>query len=706
VVQHNSLEQIVSSLEAYRHILGNDVVDLSVAALKQKLGRQLDSLPVVREQPVHQTQAAVILVADLVNYTALSARLDAEELHVAMNQVWQWLDRVIQRWDGHIEQHRGDGLVAVFSLNRGQDAPQRSVWAALAMQAELTLLQQQTHLLPRHALQMRIGLHLGNVTIGLVGSEQATMSVGETVRVAEQLEQLAPVGSALISHELYQLVGRWFEVEPFMPADQVAAEAVQPLATATYLVVGDKPRNFWRHLRLNETIPHLIGREQEHDLLQQTLMQVVAQQQAHMLTILGRMGLGKSHLLYHFEQWLNLAPVSVLLLRGRVQPDWLQWPVSPLGNVLADLLGLRLHDSHYVLTHKIRTGLQTYLPAADVSEATAVLESWLGLSSDSSTDTADRFSLAKWLMVLVQLLQGVVAKETSRQERPIQAVVLLLEDLHRADESSLNFIEALFRQCQDLPLLLLASGRHTLRGKRPSWPTAIKANRHTLLKLLPLSIIDTRHLASAFMPQATTLPLTFYDFLVTEAKGIPLYIREAIRLLQLEGDLLTGDAAKSAFYSHRPGMLPALPRVLSDLFEYQLATLPQEMLVTLQQAAVVGYRFWDTAVSYLSSPKLNGRSESDVAIVLDKLRQAGLIRWQPFSVYRGAQAFSFNHMLLRRLLYQQVPAAQRQIYQQQMAVWHQQQQANRRGAFYLPGLANAFTASLQDDPTAPTAVRR
>lgn len=706
------IELAVSRIEDHLDVLGRDVVMLSVSALHEKLA----ALPhtatptpffFLSDEKQITTENVTVLVARLLD-GATGLPLAVEQQATAVSGARRLFGHLVQRWGGVVMPQPDNWLVALFGLDGAVDsASQRAVWAALALQTELAVWQAEWEVEGQNGrLQIRVGLHQGDIPLDLLADTSSGSFWGQTMHLAQRLEQAAPAGGHLLSYAVYQSVSRYFEVEPLpLPPRSDDNGSSASLQTVAYQVVGRKKIGFWQPLRSNGMIPRLIGREAEQQQLQHAFEQVVQQQHAHLVTVTGQVGVGKSHLLYHFEQWLNLASVPVLLLRGRVKPGWVQWPQPPLGHLFASLLNLSLLDSKQVLQHKIRTGLARYLPEANVATACAVVEQWLDLSPVA----AGGHSPAHWLMVLVRLLRGVVSQQSAVEEsRSPQAVVLLLEDLHEADELSINFVEALFRQCRDLPLLLIGSAQPTLHSKRPSWPTDIPAEQQSALKLPPLSAIDTRHLISEFLPHLSPVPLRLYEVLVAAARGNPLYIREAIRLLQLEGSLKPSEplwlaarldevGVSHVVAPYRGGPL-TLPDSLPALFERQVTAVSPLAHAVLQKAALVGYWFWDTAVAYLNQQQTNAPNNqlSPITAVLQALVVCGLVRQQPFPIYWRAKGYMFCHPLMRQVLYEQISHQQRQYYQQQIEQWRQQ-----FGEQTLIALPNLITSRESIGPNQP-----
>ena len=161
VFEREDLEAAIEALERERVELGDVVADTAVAALRQKL-MSLQTRDGRMEQ-------ATVLVADLSGFTAMSEMMDAEEVGLTLNALWQRLDRVVEVWGGTVDKHTGDGLIALFGLPTPyKDAPERAVQAAFDMQLEVAVFNEQAlqRLQSDHfwvRLRLRIGIHSGPV---------------------------------------------------------------------------------------------------------------------------------------------------------------------------------------------------------------------------------------------------------------------------------------------------------------------------------------------------------------------------------------------------------------------------------------------------------------------------------------------------------------------------------------------------------------
>jgi len=203
VAEREQLEQAIATLEAQRALLGDAAVDTALAALRVELAKlQAQSVAEQRKQ-------VTVLFADVSGFTAVSERMDAEEVRDTMNALWRRLDAVITAHGGMIDKHMGDAIMAVWGTQAAhEDDPERAIRAALAMQAEM-----EPFFASGAALAVRIGINTGPVLLGAVGTTGEYTAMGDTVNVASRLEHAAPVGGILISHDSYRHVRGVFDVQ-------------------------------------------------------------------------------------------------------------------------------------------------------------------------------------------------------------------------------------------------------------------------------------------------------------------------------------------------------------------------------------------------------------------------------------------------------------------------------------------------------------
>ena len=253
--EREQLEQAIAHMESQRTVLGDAVVDATIATLSEKLA--VLQLSPAYPLPAEQRKQVTILFADASGFTEMSEVMDAEDVREMMNDLWARLDGAIVTHGGMVDKHVGDQVMALFGAPTArEDDPERAIRAALVMQAELHAFR-ETWQIP---LEMRIGINTGPVLLGEIGTTAEYTAMGDAVNLASRLEEAAPKGGILISHNTYRHVRGVFEVQSLGSIRiRGRVESVQ-----VYLVQEAKPRAFRVATRGVEGVEtRMVGREAE-----------------------------------------------------------------------------------------------------------------------------------------------------------------------------------------------------------------------------------------------------------------------------------------------------------------------------------------------------------------------------------------------------------------------------------------------------------
>ena len=657
------LEQGIAALEAQRETLGDSVVDAMLAPIQEKLtALHLEPRPALRAD---QRKQVTVLFADISGFTALSDKMDAEDVVDKMNMLWDRLDRVILRHGGEIDKHIGDGVMALFGARVShEDDPERAVHAALDMQKEIQAFDAEH---PEAQLQMRIGLNTGPVLLGEVGSQREYTAMGDTVNLASRLEKAAPVGKVLISHDTYRQVRGLFDMYSQPPLHvKGKTEPVQ-----TYLVTQVKPRTFRLQTRGIEGVEtHMVGRSRELSQLQSALRSVIDERKLQVITVSGEAGVGKSRLLYEFDNWAELIPESWRIFKGRANEATHHLPYALLRDLFLFRFEIAESDSLTVAREKLEQGIVKFMPA----DAEAVMKSHfighlIGFDFSSSPflygvlhDTKQMRDRA--LHYLVQFFAAVA------REPGLGAVVLLLEDIHWADDGSLDALSYLLQSRLDIPLLVLSFLRPTFFEKRPEWLT-VAQSRHTHIALRPLSQLESNQLLDEILKKAREVPNALRELVVSRAEGNPFYVEELIKVLIDEQAIVPGEDEWQVV----PEKLSTLriPPTLTGILQTRLESLSPAERRGLQCAAVIGRVFWENAVAYLEHTPDTAQAglspDTSLGETFQNLLRRELIFNRHVSAFVGTREFIFKHALLRDVCYETVLKRLRHTYHELAATW-------------------------------------
>jgi class 3 adenylate cyclase len=637
--ERSDVEHAIAALESQRALLGDAVVEIALAPLREKLAALASA---AQEQ---QRKHATILFADVSGFTALSETMDAEDVNDIMNALWQQLDTIITQHGGVIDKHIGDAIMAIWGAHIARENdPEQAIRAALAMQAALTTMRAAQPV----ALFLRIGINTGPVLVGTVGTTNEFTAMGDAVNLASRLEHAAPVGGILISHDTYRHVRGLFDVEVRAPL-QVKGKA-QPIQT--YVVEQAKPRSFALPARGIEGVEtRMIGRDTDLLFLQQAIRAVITDREAQSITVVGDAGIGKSRLLYELRSWIELIPERITLFLGRATQETRRRPYALLRDIFAFRFGIHDSDTAVIAREKLMTG-------------------WLEMLGEQHPEVLRKGHLMGHLLGFdfseSPLVAGIVDDPRQLRYRALQAiselftafsqqdpVLIAVEDTHWADDASLDALVALTESCASLPMLLLYMSRPTLFEHRPAWGEGDAT--HTRLTLQPLSRGDSRRLVEHILRYLPTIPHEIRELIVRGADGNPFYVEELIKMLIEQGGIVP-DATTWRVVEDRLSTIE-VPPTLTGVLQARLDSLHAEERTVLQHAAVIGRTFWDQAVEHGHSPGV-----CSVHAALAALRQHELIYRHETSTFAAATEYLFKHALLRDVTYETLLKRQRRIY--------------------------------------------
>lgn len=682
MTEREQLEQTIAALEAQRAMLGSAVVETALAPLREKLAA------LRAQSAAAQRKQVTVLFADISGFTAMMERIDPEEVGEIINALWVRVDTILITHGGTIDKHIGDAVMALFGAPTAhENDPERAIRAALAMQAEVGALVAEWGWhggegSPNTLLQMRVGINTGPVLVGAVGTTAEYTAIGDTVNLASRLEQAAPVGGILISHDTLRHVGGLFDVQPLAPLTvKGKAEPVQ-----AYLVLAARPHGFQAAWRGAEGIKtRMVGRAPQLQRLHEMFQTVLATGSAQLATVVGEAGLGKSRLLNEFITAAPMASETIWLLKARCRLETSNLPYALVRDLFAYRFQIQDSDPAAVARQKLAQGIMA-LDSEDGEEKAHFIGHLLGLDFSTSPHLQGILSDARQIRDrafrhIAHLLATVsAAPESGAGAARGTPVVMLLEDIHWADEGSLDLLEYLARTCADLPLLIVALARPALHERRPGWGASWQP--HTRLDLRPLSDDDSLALAAEILgviPPAA-IPTELRQLLVGRAEGNPFYVEELIKMLKEDGVLVTGAGG----WEIVPERLTAarVPATLTSVLQARLDRLAALERETLQRASVVGRTFWDETLAHLETAGREALPTSAaISQALMDLQGKEMVFERQESTFAGTHEYIFKHAILRDVVYESVLKRLRRTYHREVAGWLVKRSGERVGEY-------------------------
>jgi class 3 adenylate cyclase len=573
------------------------------------------SIPRRRERKV-----VSIVFADLVGFTSRAEALDPEDVEAMLRPFHDRLRSELERRGGTVEKVIGDAVMAVFGAPVAhEDDPERAVRAALAIR---DWIQEEGE------LEVRVAVNTGEVLVSLEpqpGAEQGLVA-GDVVNTASRLQTAAPVNGVLVGETTYNATSRVIEYRELSAVDAKGKASPVPVWEAI------QARSRYGADVSFEPRTALIGRERELDLLVNTLARVRDESAPQLLTLVGVPGIGKSRLVHELFASVEAQPDLIYWRQGRCLP-YGEGAFWALGEILKAHAGILEGESEDRASAKLQVVVDEAVPDAEEAEwVRSQLGPLLGLG-DPGELGADRRteSFAAWR----RFFEGLAE---------LDPLVLVLEDLHWADDGLLDFVDYLVDWAGAVPLLVVATARPELLARRPGWGGG-KPNA-TTISLSPLSKDETAKLLHELLDRAV-LSAEIQTRLLERAGGNPLYAEEFARI-----------AAEGA-----DGDLP-LPESVHGLIAARLDALAEEEKALLQDAAVVGKVFWPGALA-----AIGGSATRELEEPLHRLERREFIRRERRSSIEGDTQYSFAHTLVRDVAYGQIPRVDRAEKHQRAARW-------------------------------------
>ncbi len=630
-----------------------------------------ERLLATRGQVSPERRTVTILFSDVKGSTALAENLDPEDVLEIMNGAFDLLIEPVYRYEGTLARLMGDAVLAFFGAPVAhEDDAERAVRAALEITAGARRYAEKLEAERGiRGFAVRAGIHTGLVVVGEVGSDLRVeyTAMGDAVNLAARLEQHAPAGGVLISEDTYRQVRGVFDVAPRpLLAVKGKSEPVQ-----TYLVVAAKPRAFRKPMRGVEGIEtRLVGREAELKHLRDAFHTAREDMELQVVTVIGDAGVGKSRLLHEFDIWTEAQPEQFYYFKGRAFPEMEDTPYGLLRNVITFRFQIQDSDAPSVVREKLEAGAAVALGEADSSRAAAhYLGHLVGLEFGESEHLEKLVDDAQGLRdralgCLVGYFEGMAGQ---------LPVLILLDDLHWADESSLDALNHLSLALEGQPVMVVCAARPALFERRPHWGEGQVF--HSRLALEPLSKWDSRRLVIEILQKLDQVPQVLRDVIVAGAEGNPFFIEELVKMLIGDGVIVKGEEQ----WQLEPDRLAEIrvPRTLNGVLQARLDRLPNEERTVLQQASVVGRLFWDQAVARIRESKGVAGELGELGKRLSELRDREMVYQRETSAFADAREYLFKHSLLREVTYESVLKRLRRTYHGLVADWLLEQGGDR-----------------------------
>ncbi|MGD2146799.1 MAG: adenylate/guanylate cyclase domain-containing protein [Anaerolineae bacterium] len=607
-----------------------------------------DRLLAASGQMAGERRMVTILFSDVKGSTAMAEELDPEDVMEIMDGAFDVLIEPVYPYEGTLARLMGDAILAFFGAPIAhEDDPERACRAALEIvegaRAYALRLERERGI---EGFNVRVGINTGLVVVGEVGSDLRVeyTAMGDAINLAARMEQSAPPGGILIAHDTYRHVRGVFDVLALEPLTVKGKR--EPVRT--HLVQRAKPRAFRKGLRGVEGIEtRMIGRQAELTRLQEAFYTAMEDRELQMVTVVGEAGVGKSRLLYEFDLWAELLPED-FFFKGRGLQEMQRLPYSLLRSLFAFRFQIEDTDPLPVVRQKLERGIGAALGEGEESRlalrAAHIIGHLVGFELGPSRHLEDVLDEPKKTHDRAMTYLANYFKALA-SEYP---VLMLLEDLHWADNGSLDALNHLALALVDQPLMIVGTARQALFERRTHWGEGQPF--HSRLQLRPLTKRNTRRLLDEILQKVEDVPDTLSELVVAGAEGNPFLVEELVKMLVEDGVIIKGEER----WRVEPSRLSEvrMPPTLRGVLQARRDRLPIEDRMILQQASVVGRKFWDQAVVHIGESAAEGVHDADVLDTLSELRGREMVFRRETTAFAGAREYVFKHNVPREVTYE------------------------------------------------------
>jgi len=612
-----------------------------------------------------ERRLATIMFADIEGFTALAEQLDIEEVSDLIREIWQRVDGIIEKYDGYIDKHIGDAVMAVWGAPQArEDDAERAVNAALEMLTDLRDYAAHSERPVVQQLRMRVGLNTGSVLAGYVGARGEYTVIGDAVNIASRLETNADPGTVIVGENTVQLIRGLFKLHQLEPL--VVKGKADPIAAFKVGEKLDQP-NRLRYRAAKSLETHLVARDEELARLREIYSESRHSPTPLLVFVRGEAGLGKSRLLMEFTNHLETEEQPPVLFSARGLKQASRTPYFIWKALWYSRFGCSDTDPAAKTRDNFLHGLQSlWGPQVGLdspTETAHLLGNLIGIPWDQSPfiksfgEDADARTFRAFELT----------RDLFRRSSAAGPLILALDDLQWAGAGSLNLLLHLVTSptsSRPLPMLIICGVRPGLLRHNPRLE---KLGETINLSRLPISanMVAKAYPALSEISEKTLLALA------KRADGNPYYLEEMVKSLvgarnspAVEADFAT------ALNGHLPESLHAILQARLD------ALSPEARWIALL-ASVVGRTFWVGALlAEARQASMTGLLDFEQDQLANRVTQglAELVRAELAfprvgSLFSGEAEYIFKHSLVQEVAYELLPHKYRRQYHMAVAQW-------------------------------------
>jgi len=591
------------------------------------------------------------MFSDLTGYTALSERMDPEEVKDITTQLFDKIARIVGKYDGFIEKYVGDAVMALFGAKEAhEDDPVRAIKAAKEIHNVVNSLSPKYDEIIEQPLSMHTGINTGLVITGDINLEKGTHGVaGDTLNVAARLSGLGNANDILVGQNTFHQAEGFFEFNELDPA--VIKGKAEPIKA--YKVLSPKGKPIKIH-RLHGLRADLIGRKVEMSQLASALQRLTEDKKGSVVTICGAAGTGKSRLVEEFRSSLKLD--NLQWLEGHAYPYSQNIPYYPIIDLLNKTLEIDEGDSSEMIREKIQTGI------SELIGKNTNLIPYIGSLFSISYPEIEEVSPEFWKKQLQEAFQSVLASLSQRGP-----MIICFEDLHWADPSFLELIRTFLSELRN-PIFILCTHRPIISLFTSHQIDSMSVSYHEI-RLQDLSLSESQVMVESLLI-TDEIPSELQRFVQDKIEGNPFYIEEVINsLIDSETLFRENDNWQVKRQINESDISSTIHGVISG----RLDRLENDTKRILQEASVIGRSFLYEILKRIT--ELKGQIDK----CLSGLERLDLIKTR---TVQPDLEYIFKHALTQEVVYNGLLKKERRAIHEQIGLVIEQLFQDRLPEFY------------------------
>ena len=592
-----------------------------------------------RDKIEGEWRQVTILFCDMKGFTPLTEKLGPEQTFSLMDQVFEILIHIVHEHEGTVNELRGDGVLALFGAPIAlEDAPQRAIRAAIAIHQEMTRFNEKLRVdseseIP--SIVLRIGINTGPVVVGSVGNDLRVQftAMGDTINLASRMEELAEPGTTYITKETFQLNKGLFRFEALGEKAVKGKEKAVPV----YKVLSEEEDIYRPRLGYERMIyADMVGRDRDLDRVELQVSKAI-KGDGSVVNIMGEAGIGKSRLVAELKKLDVMKRVT--FLEGRAISIGRNLSYHPITEFLKQWARIGKGDGEAAALGKLETAVKEVCQE-DVYEVLPFVATLMGMKLSGRYGERVKGIEGEALEKLIRKsMRDLLIKATE-----LTPLVIVMEDLHWADTTTIELMESLFPLTETQRILFVNLFRpghkemgerfvENIRRRLPDYyvEIALEPLDDNMSETLITSMLIIREPHHAFIDQV-----------VQRAGGNPFFIEEVVRSTIDERAVVL---KQGSFEATDKIHAMTIPHTINDVLMARIDRLDEKTRSLLKIASVIGRNFFHRILIEVAG----GIGQMDNR--LSHLKKIQLIRE---GRRMGEAEYCFTHALAQEVIYESI----------------------------------------------------